>query len=366
MFGSSSKFSKAFFGMLPPPKFLEMPAVGLHIGNSAIRFIDLERKNAGFIPSRFAERKIPEGVMEAGYIKKPEELKKILISLKSEFGLRFVNASLPEERAYLFKTQTPKVSHAEIREILEFRLEENVPLSGGEAVFDFNVLPFLPNSSHLDISVTVLPSDFVASYTELLNQSGLTPLSFQVEAQAVSRAVITKDDPRTFLLANIGESRSSLAIVRGDVVYFSSTVSAGGRNIREVLRKHYGVSEGEAENLKKEIGFAGNKKYEAVYSGLSGAISSLKDEINKIINYWRTHQAKISPVSKNDIAGIILCGHDSGLDGFLEYIESETKTKTEVGNVWKNTFSLEDYVPPISFLDSLDYAAAIGLALPKE
>jgi len=41
------------------------------------------------------------------------------------------------------------------------------------------------------------------------------------------------------------------------------------------------------------------------------------------------------------------------------------QSKVEVGNVWRNTFSFEEYIPPILFDESLDYAAAVGLALPK-
>jgi hypothetical protein len=59
----------------------------------------------------------------------------------------------------------------------------------------------------------------------------------------------------------------------------------------------------------------------------------------------------------------VLCGRDAGLVGFEEYLSFPLKIPVEVANVWQNVFSYNDYVPPISFLDSLDYASAVGLAL---
>ncbi|NDF13372.1 MAG: hypothetical protein EB060_11240 [Proteobacteria bacterium] len=63
------------------------------------------------------------------------------MSVKKELGLSFVQVTLPEDKAYIFRTSIPKVSEAQVRQAIEFQLEENVPLSPAEAVFDFIVLP---------------------------------------------------------------------------------------------------------------------------------------------------------------------------------------------------------------------------------
>jgi hypothetical protein len=37
----------------------------------------------------------------------------------------------------------------------------------------------------------------------------------------------------------------------------------------------------------------------------------------------------------------------------------------ELANVWVNVLSFDNEIPPIEYLDSLNYATVVGLALPK-
>ncbi len=91
-------------------------------------------------------------------------------------------------------------------------------------------------------------------------------------------------------------------------------------------------------------------------------VSVVKDEIKKLIFYWQTHRDQNNEPGKK-IDSIILCGKNAGIIGFDEYLSLTTKTRVILANVWSNTFSFDDYIPPIQFRDSLNFAAVAGLAL---
>ena len=119
---------------MTPPSYLEMSAAGLDISDQAIRFMEFAKSKDGLIPTLFGEEKLPQGVIVSGEINKKDELIKILSSIKRKYRLNFVKVSLPEEKAYFFKTEIPKVENSEIRQTIEFRLEENVPVRADEAL----------------------------------------------------------------------------------------------------------------------------------------------------------------------------------------------------------------------------------------
>ena len=149
-----------------------------------------------------------------------------------------------------------------------------------------------------------------------------------------------------------------------EVVHFTSSVAIGGADITNAIAKHLSVSVEEAANIKKEHTVFKGKKNLDLFLLLMNAVSVLKDEVRKLSVYWNTHGDAPGEIGKK-ISKIILCGHDSGLTGFAEYLSQVLQSKVEAGNVWRNAFSFEEYIPPILFDESLDYAAAVGLALPK-
>ncbi len=343
-----------------------MPAVGLDISDDAVSVLELVRHKQEFAVGRFGRRVFPRGSISGGYIHDKDAVVGEIRKLKDALKLDFVNASLSEEKAYLFETKIPRVTRKEIRGVLEFKLEENVPIAASEAIFDYTLIaaPGHEPGDSITAGVTVLPKKVVETYSELLNDAGLVPLSFEIEAQAISRAVIEKGDRGTYLLVNFGESKTGLFIVSNEVVHFTSTVSIGGVHITQAIAKYLSVSIEEAGRIKHEYASFKNKKNSNLFLSLMNVVSALKDEINKLSVYWRTHQCS-DGVLGHKIHQIVLCGRDAGLEGFADYLALAFENTVVVGNVWQNVFSLGDYVPPLGLDDSLDFAAAVGLALPK-
>ena len=82
-------YSSSFFKFFPPPRFLEMPAVGLDISDEAIRFAGLKRGHGGFVLGTYGEESIQPGIVVQGEIRKPEELSDILARLGKEYQFSF-------------------------------------------------------------------------------------------------------------------------------------------------------------------------------------------------------------------------------------------------------------------------------------
>ena len=142
------------------------------------------------------------------------------------------------------------------------------------------------------------------------------------------------------------------------------TGGGGGAKITDAIAKYLGVSGKEAEEIKREHAALKDPKNMDLFFSIMNAVAALKDEVNKLSSYWHTHKDATGEMGKQ-IERIILSGRDAGFSGFDDYLSLSLGIPVEVGNVWHNTFSFHDHIPPILFEDSLDYAAAVGLALPK-
>ncbi len=343
-----------------------MSATGLDISDQAIRFIEFSKNETGLSPAFFGEEKLPQGLIVSGEINKKDELIKILSSLRQKYSLSFVRASLPEEKAYFFKTEIPNVENSEIRQSIEFRLEENVPLRAEEVLFDYSIINKAhEKNDHLDVTVSVIPKRVAESYAEVLEISGLTAVSFEVESNAIARSVVKKGSRESIMIINIRNHVTTVTLMRDGVVRFTAAFAAGGNLITEALQKNFSVSFEKAEKMKNEKLYSENKESIALFFSLASIVSVIKDEISKFYSYWLAKNDS-NGESGGKISKIILCGKDTAIVGLKEYLSQSLKIEVETAEVWANAFSLSDRLPEIDFLESLNFAVAIGLAIPQD
>lgn len=353
-------FRKSFYRFFPTPRFLMSPSFGLDISDESLKFVELVPAKSGVRVGRYGERSIPSGIIESGKIKDPERLQEVLVKLRKEDGIRFVRVSLPEEQVYLFRLRLEKAGLENVREGIELSLEEHIPIPAQDAIFDYELL--WENSESLEIQVAAIPQNIIENYLSVFRSSLISVQSFELEAHAISRAVIKKGDLETYMIVDFGQTRTGIFIISLGAVVFTSTLDIGGVSLNNMIQKSLNVSAEEAEKIKRQYGLERNAPNKEVFSVLLNSVSVLRDEIVKHFLYWHNHkdeEGKDHPPIKK----IILCGGDSNLIGLSEYLSVSMKTRVEMANVWINIVDTRKYVPEVSLNQSLKFTAALGLAL---
>jgi type IV pilus assembly protein PilM len=353
---SKGLFNKFF----PTPSFLTMPSFGLDISDESLKFIEFKNTGKGIQVGRFGERKIPKGIIESGIIKDPKRLEDILVLLRKEEGIKSVRVSLPEEQVYLFPLKLDKAGLTHIREGIELALEEHIPIPAQDAIFDYELVSEDTKCFHLEVAA--ITKIVIEEYLNVFAKSLINVQAFELEAQAISRAVVRKGDMETYMIVDFGEKRTGIFIVSRGIVMFTSTLEVGGEMLNDMIRKTFKVTLEEAEQMKKTYGLQRNVANKEIFAVLLNSVSVLRDELVKHFLYWHTHkdeEGRVNPTIKN----IILCGGDSNLIGLADYFSVSLKTKVEMADVWTNILDIQKEVPGISFRQALSFAAAVGLAL---
>jgi len=303
---------------------MAMRFAGLEISDDAIRCLEYAPTAHGRVVRKFDEVALPDGTVSGGDIKNEA----ILIDLLKKFGeknnLSYVNVSVPEEKAYLFQTDVVGEKTKDIAQNIEFKLEENVPLSAKDAVFYFDIMPLKVTGGILRASVSVVPKTYIEKQISLLHSVGMLPIAFEIVPKSIARVALTNDPKKTGVVVHIMKKKTGIYVVSGGVVCFTSTASWGSMT--------------ENSNARDEM-------------------SILSREIMHTVEYW-------SSKSGAHIDSIVLVGEKA-----VEYsprlavaIEYENCSVT-VANAWLNVFDLNEYIPPMSRPISLEYVVAAGLAL---
>lgn len=298
------------------------------VTDESVHFIQFRRGlfGNGLKLSHYEKVMLPEGVMESGFINNAEKLAEVLKDLARRYNLRYARATLPEERAYLFTATIDKVPSEGLRDAVAFIIEENVPVTLENSVFDFDVLSTAEEGDKLRVTVSVISRKVVDFYLQVLGSAGITPASFDIESQAIARAAVPRGDKTTQLILNLGKNKTGFYVVEDEVVQFTTTLPYG----------------------------AGG--------GTEAHLNDLKTEIRKIFTYWSAHSR--GGVPAKNIEKVLLCGAASLDHGFVTELMSEVTTPFDWVDPWVNVSSSIEKLPPELIKDALEYVSAIGLAIP--
>ncbi|MEK9183943.1 MAG: pilus assembly protein PilM, partial [Patescibacteria group bacterium] len=306
---------KFFLDFFPPPAYLTMPALCFDLSDRSMKYMEFYRKRNSISVKRSGLYKIPEGIIEKGEIKQKNKLIDFLKTIKDKLRSRYIIASLPEEKVFVSKIQIPMMKKEYIRESIELQLDQYVPLSAKEAVFDFDIIREDYKDKHIDINLIVFPRTFVEEYKSVFIGAGFVPLVFEMEAQAFTRAVVPESETGSIMAIDFGRTRATFAIVSRRKIQFTTTVAVAGGEIDKAIMDNLRVSLEEADKIKKEVGFIKSKDNERLFNAILPIVSVIKDEAAKQIIYWNSHQEEKEEESMK-ISKIMLCGGESTLAGF--------------------------------------------------
>lgn len=349
--------------LFPPPRYLKMPSAGIDISDTSLKYIQFKEKGKELLLDSWGDIDVPEGVVARGDVKDVGKLTDVLKEAKRACGAEYVRVSLPEERAYLFETTIKRnTPFKDIRGLLEFRLEENVPLSPRDAFFDYDIVEDDVDDQVLRVGVAAYARETIINYYEACRSAGFIPLSFEVEAQAIAHAAVCAGDMGTYLIVDFGKTRTGVGIMHRQSLMYTSTIDIGGRELSAALRAKLGdIAESELTKIKNEKGLLQTGDAEDVYEAILPTVQALVEELDARVTYWNTGAS--SQNEDREIERMILCGGSANLAGFTEYVEEMLGIETEHAQVWQNAFSLDEHIPPITKRYSYGYATAIGLAL---
>jgi type IV pilus assembly protein PilM len=356
---------RAIDQVFPPPKYICLSAVGVDISDTSLKYIGFEKERANdaeLTLTHWGDIDIPEGVVERGNVHDPDVLVNVLNEVKKKTGAEYVTVSLPEERAYLFETTMPRnTAPRDMRGLLEFRLEENVPLSPRDAYFDYAIVGSDVESQEHHVAVAVYAQNTINNYYDACVAANLMPVAFEIEAQAIARAATPRNAEGASMIVDFGKTRMGVGIVFNGALMYTSTIDIAGLQLSAAMRQVLGdKSEAELTEIKNTQGIVRTKENEAVAKVLGEIMKSMADELEVRMHYWETRKIDRG---ERQIKRIVLCGGSSNLWGLPEYLTDTLHIPTTRAEVWQNAFSLNSYVPPISRKYSYGYATAIGLAL---
>ncbi len=345
--------------------------IGVDISDSKIRYIQFQKKGKEkYHITAFNETSLESGLIQSGTVSDIDTVVHIVTELvaKPQFGklqTKFVNFSVPEKRSFVKVVSIPQVPENERPGAVRWAIEQNIPVSIQEMNYDwYEVTP--PNQAKQEdkiyCMVAVTPQSIVNTYTDIIKQAGLEPVSCENESVAITRSLVPihTAPERSTMVVDLGRSRTNIMIHNNGAIQFSSTIEVSGNEMTRAVAKQLSLSFDDAEKIKILYGLDYRKGKGKIKAVLEPLMMQLVSRLREYIQYYNEYMQ-----DKKAITELVLTGNVSKLHGVQEFFNKQLGLPIKEGDAYTNIRVANATRPDISKLNTSSYTTAIGLALKK-
>ena len=337
------------------------PLVGLDIGSSSIKAIELAQSKSGYEVVGFARYALgPDSVVD-GAITDTAAVSEAIKSAFTIGGFKAKNGvtSVSGHSVIVKRVVLPVDSPEEVESSIQFGADEYIPFEIADVNLDYEVIgPAEGEEDGLEVLLVAAKKDQIENNTSVVTMAGHEADIVDIDAFALQNAFEVNYDPdpvQTIALLNIGASLANINITKAGMPLFIRDVSVGGNQYTDILQKELQLSYEEAEELKfgKQVGM-----YDAdmVAPLLDSITDMLIMEVQKTFDFFK------ETYPEENIASVYLAGGTSNATDLAEKVGTAFGYPTEIMDPLKSvtvgskvSSGIQEIGPAV--------AVALGLAL---
>lgn len=346
--------------MLFGPKNL----IGLDIGTSSIKLVELEENKGSYKLTNFGIAKLPKETIVNGVIINGEPIINSIKTLISNLRISNKSASISVSGhpVIIKKITLPVTSEEQLEPVIESESEQYIPFDLDEVNIDFQILGINEEQpDQMDVMLVAAKKQMIEEYSDVISAAGLKPVVADIDVFALENMFnlnYTHEEEAIIALVDIGASITNINIIRNEISVFNRDIFLGGNQITEEIQKDLSVSYEEAETLKTGEIIEGINQ-DALDDLIIKGASSIAREIQRTLDFF-------TGSNYTEITHIYLSGGASKTKGLKEVIEDKMTATVEFIDPFKvikydkKTFDTE-YIKEITLLSSI----GVGLATRK-
>jgi type IV pilus assembly protein PilM len=339
--------------------------VGLDIGSSAVKAVELKLAGKGFKVTAFAIEPVPPDSIVDGAIIDGTAVADAIRRLfeNKAFKTKDVAASLSGNAVIVKKISLPVMTEAELAESIYWEAEQYIPFDIQDVNLDYQILDAgrgADSKGTMDVLLVAAKKEKIADYLGVITQAGRTAVVVDVDAFALQNAYEANyglEPQSVVVLLNAGASAININILAGEQSVFTRDISSGGNAYTEAVQKELNLPFESAEQLKKGESVDG-VTFDEVKPVLHAMTENVLLEIQKTFDFFK------ATASSDRIDRIILSGGASRVDGFAQALEERFGAPVETFDPFRK-IAFEPTKLGIDPASIATAAVAVGLALRR-
>lgn len=313
------------------------PVIGLDIGSSAIKLLQLKPSKKGYVLEKFGIKPIDPELIVDGAVMDAGRVVDALKELVREQGVKTkdVVISVSGHSVIIKKISLPSMTEDELEESIKWEAEQYIPFDVNDVNLDFHILPnteVADGGDSMAVVLVAVKKDRLSEYTSLVMEAGLNPVVVDVDAFTLENLYgvgYGATGSEVVALVNIGASVMNIHIVKGGHFSFTRDISTGGNRYTEMIQRDLNVAFDAAERAKRgEIVEGVNP--EALQEIIATMNGELAAEIGRSFDYFR------STSTQETIDRVFISGGTAKIPGLAALMSERLGVSVEMMDPFRN------------------------------
>ena len=339
--------------------------VGLDIGASSIKVVQLKEKAKRFSVVRYAYAPLPPQTIVDGHIMNSSVVTETLQRLfkDARIAQKEVAIGVYGQSVIVRKITVPMMTAEELEEQISWEAEQHIPFDIKEMSVDYEVLRRRPEAGHMDLLLVAAKKAEINDFAGIIREAKLKPVVVDINAFTIQNVFEYSQglpSDGSIALLNVGASLSSLNIVSRGVSAFTREITNAGNSVTEEIQKQLGVPFDQAELYK--LGSAQPHTVPPqVHAAIGQACETLAGEIQRSLDFY------LATSGDAEISRVHLCGGSAYLGPLALAIEKRARVPVTVFDPLAN-LGVDPKALNEADLRSraTQFVVAVGLALRSE
>lgn len=334
--------------------------LGIDIGDSSLKMVELRKKNHKIYLSNYA---FSENVSEVNFTKIDDinYLAQVILKVRQEAGITAtkVTASLPTFAVFSSIINLFNVDKKNLAVAINEEAKKVIPLPLEEMILDWKVIPGvdgkIPSRGNMRVFITGSPKKLVRKYIDVFKKANLNLVSLETETFSLVRSLVG-DDKETIMIVEIGANSTDIFIVKESIPVLNRSLSVCSSTITSALAEKLGMTFAQAEQFKLDLSVSLSKEDQDELPRLvAKTIEPIVTEIQYLLDFFRSQNG-------GQVEKIILSGGGSMLLNLDAYLSKRLDIKVIVGDSWNRVSYPEELRPVLSEIGA-KLSVAVGLAM---
>jgi type IV pilus assembly protein PilM len=342
-------------------------AVGLDIGSSGVKLVQLKEKKGGFALQAYGTAPLPPEAIVDGALMNSAAIVAAIQELVAaqKVKTREVAIGVRGHSVIIKKISLPRMSQEELDESIQWEAEQYIPFDVKDVNIDTQILtPEGDAAGQMDVLLVAAKKDMINDYTSVCAEAGLTATVVDVDAFAVQNAYESNYElspSDTVVLINVGAAVSNINILARGATTFTRDITMGGNAFTEEIQKQLNISYDEAEALK--VGGQGETDAvvpQEVERVIQGVAEQLAGEVQRSLDFYGATAAD------SRVGRVYLSGGTARIPALFKVIEARAGVPVEILNPFKNIeIDNRRFDPAVILAAAPSAAVGVGLALRR-
>jgi len=334
--------------------------LGIDIGDSSLKMVELKKKNHQIFLSNYA---FSENVSEINFMKVDDVkyLARAITKVKDEAGImaRRVTASLPTFSVFSSIININNVDKKAIAAAVNEEAKKVIPLPLEEMTLDWKVVPNAdgktPTKGSSRVFLTGSPKKLVRKYVDIFKEAKLDLVSLETETFSLVRSLLG-DDKTTVMIVEIGANSTDLFIVKESIPVLNRSLAVCSSTVTRVLADKLGFTFAQAEQFKFDlsVSLSADSK-EELPQLIVKALEPIVTEMQYMLEFFNSQ-------NNGSVEKVILSGGGALFLNLADYLSKRLDLQVIIGDPWHRVHYPAELKPVLSEAGPR-LAVAIGLAM---